>query len=212
MSLHRGNKFKHRVNFATYDAALSNRYKNPYNVFTENSSSTSRGPLIQDRVDLLREFTRLRIRILFCTLCYRQLDIYDEYPLIDGVLFETHGYYYYARKIRKNNTDICIIAVCVRCLMGRSGGVQLTCKSCNTVWNGCIYIMGVVYKYDIFAAMICCNSRKTCLSCKYQINSELDMAKYYSNYSKEIACPLCKAIERHFIKPIHTIYNVKQIP
>lgn len=156
------------------------------------------------------------------------LSIYDRFPLVDGTLFSTPVKYNPDNKdsIETLNTTAdqivsvsanisnklqYIYVVCLGCLHGKDS--QLACKSCDQPWQGGASLqIGTMYKYDIFAAFPCCQSRSTCNRCDAQVASTGESNEglgFFSAYSEEVACQACKARDYHYVKPVQSVFHLK---
>ncbi|KAK3756266.1 hypothetical protein RRG08_021006 [Elysia crispata] len=67
-----------------------------------------------------------------------------------------------------------------------------------------------MYTYDIFAATPCCQKRLTCKHCRRAVVDITRGLPYYSQYSRMILCPFCKANDYHFIRPLPETFSVQE--
>ena len=77
------------------------------------------------------------------------------------------------------------------------------------IWNSESLQIGTLYKYDVFAALPCCQKRLCCNKCNeplVDINDQCGLP-YFSSYSQEIECQNCKFKSYHFIKPLDLTYT-----
>lgn len=182
----------------------------------------------QTRCFLLSLFSTLGIRAMCCVLCKSRLCIYDRFPLVDGTFFCSP--LNYSKKDQQIETDqenselvLSIMAnisnktqfiyvVCLSCLHSTIDH-EIRCKSCESPWKGGDSLqIGTMYKYEIFAAFPCCQARNTCNACQARIVDEnFEGLKYFSSYSELFTCPACKIKDYHFVKPLHSIYEIKSI-
>jgi hypothetical protein len=191
------------------------------------------------RCFVLSHFSSLGIKELSCVFCDCNLIIYDRFPLIDGTLFLSPFIYdskkaistQLPNKTLQQNSQIqqyqthkqsdvylqkeksqYIYAICLKCLMQEKDH-EIKCKNCSKSWQtmgGNSLQIGTLYKYDIFAAFPCCQSRLNCNNCKSHImNIDSDTVHFFSSYTDEKECEVCKKKDYHFIKPLNDIF-IKQ--
>lgn len=119
-------------------------------------------------------------------------------------------------------------AVCMACMEGWSLAVR--CKECKTRWSGAQSTLGSMYMYDIFAAAPCCAARLRCKSCQQVVrprdkfpstsSSSLSNINFnaasgllpFSRYSHPLVCDRCGALDYHYVKPLHEIYEPIDMP
>ena len=153
-------------------------------------------------------------------MCDCELPIYDRFPLVDGTLFVSPFMYDKARSIPAvvGNKQQYINAVCLKCMMGETDH-EIKCLSCNQLWQKCggtSFQLGTLYKFDLFAALPCCQRRLTCANCDANLveitavhgsaTSVGEFDFYFSWFSEERACAKCKVKTHHFVKPLREIY------
>lgn len=172
------------------------------------------GPYGNDetRCFVLSHFSSLNIKELNCIFCDCAMPIFDRFPLVDGTLFVSSFMYDKARSIASivGHKQQYINAVCLKCMMTEPDH-EIKCVHCGKLWQDCggkAFQLGTLYKFDLFAALPCCQKRLTCLSCD-QILLPFDQVNdlYYSWFSEEKQCPNCKIRAAHFIKPLSEIYE-----
>lgn len=176
------------------------------------------GPYGNDetRCFVLSHFSSLAIRAMKCVVCSDEMPIYDRFPLVNGTLYVSPLKYVHVKDMERapravpasvNNKEQFIYAVCLRCLNGDN---EIKCKACKSEWNGASLQIGTLYKYDVFAAMPCCDMRLRCAKCNQQIicmNEVPSVMPFFSSYSNEVECQHCKTVAYHFVKPVDAIYS-----
>lgn len=120
-----------------------------------------------------------------------------------------------------------INAVCMPCLEGWT--FDILCKFCFQPWIGSHFILGTMYDFDIFAAQPCCQARLSCNGCSGLVqmthkqpanascSQEADKIcsqlppnqEYFSHYSKSYCCESCHCTDNHFVKPISSLYILR---
>jgi hypothetical protein len=198
---------------------------------TINMRLEDEGPFGNDEIRLyvLSHFSSLGIKELPCLLCDMNLIIYDKFPLIDGTLFISPFNYNPKKAIstklnsqsgvhqqlhqligRHKENQHYLFAICLKCLI-RQEENDIRCKYCSKSWQtmgGNNLQIGTLYKYDIFAAFPCCQSRLNCNNCKNPIMKiDSDSLQYFSSYSETQECHSCKIKAYHFIKPLGEIFQ-----
>jgi hypothetical protein len=192
------------------------------------------------RCFVLSHFSKLCVREMKCVLCNDKLSIYDRFPLIDGTMFTSPIKYDIQRDVKdiNNNTssnissetnqEECkepllfveahisnklqyIYAICLNCLHSKNDHV-IKCKQCNEYWKGGANLqVGTLYKFEIFAPFICCQSRLNCSKCSHPIvnlKSNSTGLPFFSSYSEEKECSNCKAVEYHLIKQLDQFFQI----
>lgn len=199
-----GNIFRRRTDFSVFDVLPRTR-QNPYHIKMEDE-----GPHGNDetRCFVLTNLSTQQVTSVSCVACNIELPIFDKYPLIDGTFFLSPLRYNSDIQVLFDHKMCFLNAVCMRCLTG--SGRNLSCRACRTPWQGGMLVIGTMYSYDIFAAMPCCAQRLSCKNCRRPILDPGCAFQFFSEYSKVIQCPHCKAEEHHFIKPIQESYVLKQ--
>ena len=185
------------------------RYKqNPYNIHMEETG------LEEDedtRNFVLNSLSTKRMTGLRCVLCKLQLPVFDRFPLLDGTLFLSPQAYdpTVVQVIWEGRIQF-LNAVCLGCLQGE-GGCQARCYSCHSPWDGRALVVGTMYTYDIFAATPCCQKRLTCKHCRRAVVDVTRGLPFYSQYSRMILCPFCKANDYHFIRPLPETFSLQGV-
>ncbi|KAK3756268.1 hypothetical protein RRG08_021006 [Elysia crispata] len=198
--------FRRRQDLSAFSALP--RYKqNPYNIHMEETA------LEEDedtRNFVLNSLSTKRMTGLRCVLCKLQLPVFDRFPLLDGTLFLSPQAYdpTVVQVIWEGRIQF-LNAVCLGCLQGE-GGCQARCSSCHSPWDGRALVVGTMYTYDIFAATPCCQKRLTCKHCRRAVVDITRGLPYYSQYSRMILCPFCKANDYHFIRPLPETFSVQE--
>lgn len=171
------------------------------------------GPYGNDetRCFVLSHFSSMGVKDLSCIVCGCELLICDRFPLIDGTLFVSPFLYDEQRTVPAliSNKKKYIYSICLKCLDGSTKGHEIKCKFCHKSWtHGRSLQIGTLYKFDIFAATPCCQTRIVCKCCKKPLT---DLASgglpYFSMYSEQIECEHCKTNDLHFIKPFNDIFE-----
>jgi hypothetical protein len=174
------------------------------------------GPYGNDetRCFVLSHFSSLNIKEINCLFCDCELVIYDRFPLVDGTLFVSPFMYDKARSIPSvvSNKQQYINAVCLKCMMCKPDH-EIKCMHCSTSWQSCggdSFQIGTLYKFDLFAALPCCQRRLTCLNCDHNMvdikNARESPEFYFSWFSEEKQCESCRVKAFHFVKPLKEIY------
>ncbi|XP_033740025.1 headcase protein homolog [Pecten maximus] len=197
------NIFRRRHDLAAFNM-LPRHKQNPYHIKMEDD-----GPPGNDetRSFVLNHLSTYKVSSLNCVLCMCSLPVFDRYPMIDGTFFLSPQAYGdgVVQVISEGRLQF-INAVCVNCLEGAS---NVQCTACKRKWDGSTLLLGSMYSYDIFAAMPCCQKRLTCKHCRRAVVDINNGLAFYSEYSRMIACPYCKAHDYHFIRPMQETFAVK---
>lgn len=197
------NIFRRRHDLTAFNM-LPRHKQNPYHIKMEDD-----GPPGNDetRSFVLNHLSTYKVSSLNCVLCMCALPVFDRYPMIDGTFFLSPQAYGdgVVQVISEGRLQF-INAVCVNCLEGAS---NVQCTACKRKWDGSTLLLGSMYSYDIFAAMPCCQKRLTCKHCRRAVVDINNGLAFYSEYSRMIACPYCKAHDYHFIRPMQETFAVK---
>lgn len=162
----------------------------------------------ETRSFVLTHLSSYKVSALNCVLCKTVLPVFDRYPMIDGTFFlSPQAYGENVVQVISDGRLQFINAVCVGCL---EGGSDIRCAACKKKWDGSTLLLGTMYSYDIFAAMPCCQKRLTCKHCRRAVVDVNTGLSFYSEYSRMITCPYCKAYDYHFIRPMSDTFVVKQ--
>lgn len=199
-----GNIFRKRTDFSVFNV-LPRYLQNPYQIKMEDE-----GPHGNDetRCFVLTNLSTHQVTSVRCAACLVELPVFDKYPLIDGTFFLSPQSYHSELQVLFQHKMLHLNAVCMRCLTGH--GREIRCKACHTQWLGAMLVIGTMYSYDIFAAMPCCAQRLACKNCHQTILDPGCTFQFFSEYSKVLQCPHCKAEDYHFIKPIKDVFNIRQ--
>jgi len=199
------NLFKRRHDLSAFNV-LPRHKQNPYHIKMEDEGPPGNDEI---RAFVLAHLGSYKVTSLNCVLCKSTLPVFDRYPMIDGTFFlSPQAYHDSVVQVVSDGRLQFINAVCVSCLEGTT---DVRCKACKRKWDGSTLLLGSMYSYDIFAAMPCCQKR---LSCKHCHRAVVDIGSglhFYSEYSRMIACPYCKAHDYHFIRPMSETFAVKNI-
>lgn len=197
------NIFRRRHDLTGFNM-LPRHKQNPYHIKMEED-----GPPGNDetRSFVLNHLSTYKISSLSCVLCKSTLPVFDRYPMIDGTFFlSPQAYGDSVVQVISDGRLQFINAACVNCLEGAS---NVHCMACKRKWDGSTLLLGSMYSYDIFAAMPCCQKRLTCKHCRRAVVDINNGLTFYSEYSRMIACPYCKAHDYHFIRPMQETFVVK---
>ncbi|GFS11842.1 headcase protein-like [Elysia marginata] len=199
--------FRRRQDLSAF-SALPRCKQNPYNIHMEETG------LDEDedtRNFVLNSLSTKRMTGLRCVLCKLQLPVFDRFPLLDGTLFLSPQAYdpTVVQVIWEGRIQF-LNAVCLGCLQG-DGGCQARCSSCHSAWDGRSLVVGTMYTYDVFAATPCCQKRLTCKHCRRAVVDVTRGLPYYSQYSRMILCPFCKANDYHFIRPLPETFTLLDV-
>ena len=194
--------FRHRQDMSAFN--MLPRYKqNPYNIHIEDVQEDE-----DTRNFVLSSLSTKRMTALRCVLCKHQLPVFDRFPLIDGTMFlSPQAYDQYVVQIIWEGKIQFLNSVCIGCL---HGAAEAKCSGCKKMWDGSSLVIGTLYTYDIFAAMPCCQKRLTCKYCRRAIIDISRGLEYFSQYSRMIICPYCKANDYHFIRSLPDTFSVKE--
>lgn len=193
--------FRRRQDYSAFNVLP--RYKrNPYNIHIEDVQEDE-----DTRNFVLSNLTNKRMTALRCVLCKTQLPVFDRFPLVDGTMFlSPQAYDQHVVQVIWEGRIQFLNAVCIGCLEGRC---EAKCSACKTPWDGSSFVLGTMYTYDIFAAIPCCQKRLTCKHCRRAVIDVSIGLDFYSQYSRMIICPYCKANDYHFIRSLADTFSVK---
>ncbi|EFN86054.1 Headcase protein [Harpegnathos saltator] len=162
------------------------------------------------RCFILSTLAALQWSRVTCVLCRAAMLVFDRYPLVDGTFFLSPRQHSPAcAEVKVEGRTQFLSAVCMSCLEG-SGGQPVRCRCCTQPWDGSSLVLGTMYSYDIFAAMPCCSERLKCNSCQKPLIYPHQRLNFYSDYSRVFACPHCRAVDAHFVKPLSTCFTREQ--
>ncbi|XP_034179586.2 headcase protein isoform X2 [Osmia lignaria lignaria] len=162
------------------------------------------------RCFILSTLAALQWSRVSCVLCRSPMLVFDRYPLVDGTFFLSPRQHSPAcAEVKVEGRTQFLSAVCMGCLEG-SGGQPVRCRCCTQPWDGSSLVLGTMYSYDIFAAMPCCTERLKCNSCQKPLIYPHQRLNFYSDYSRVFACPHCRAVDAHFVKPLSICFTREQ--
>nr|XP_012153330.1 PREDICTED: uncharacterized protein LOC100879944 isoform X4 [Megachile rotundata] len=162
------------------------------------------------RCFILSTLAALQWSRVSCVLCRSPMLVFDRYPLVDGTFFLSPRQHSPAcAEVKVEGRTQFLSAVCMSCLEG-SGGQPVRCRCCTQPWDGSSLVLGTMYSYDIFAAMPCCTERLKCNSCQKPLIYPHQRLNFYSDYSRVFACPHCRAVDAHFVKPLSICFTREQ--
>ncbi|KOC63720.1 Headcase protein [Habropoda laboriosa] len=162
------------------------------------------------RCFILSTLATLQWSRVSCVLCRTPMLVFDRYPLVDGTFFLSPRQHSPAcAEVKVEGRTQFLSAVCMSCLEG-SGGQPVRCRCCTKPWDGSSLVLGTMYSYDIFAAMPCCTERLKCNSCQKPLIYPHQRLNFYSDYSRVFACPHCRAVDAHFVKPLSICFTREQ--
>ncbi|XP_052810587.1 headcase protein homolog [Mya arenaria] len=197
------NLFRRRMDLSAFNI-LPKHKQNPYHIKMEDDVTPGSDDV---HMFVLNHLGNYKVSSLNCVLCKNELCIFEKYPLIDGTLFlSPQAYDNQALQVISEGRLQYINAVCVLCLEGAN---DISCAACKCKWDGSSLLLGSMYSYDIFAAMPCCQKRLTCKHCHRAVVDVFSGLQYFSEYSRMIPCPYCKAYDYHFIRPLNETFSVK---
>ncbi|KAH9519458.1 hypothetical protein Btru_002716 [Bulinus truncatus] len=194
--------FRRRQDLSAFNALPRNK-RNPYNIHIEDIQEDE-----DTRNFVLSNLTTKRMTALRCVLCKNQLPVFDRFPLVDGTLFlSPQAYDQHVVQVIWEGRIQFLNSVCIGCL---EGACEARCSACKTPWDGSSFVVGTMYTYDIFAAMPCCQKRLTCKHCRRAVIDISVGLDFYSQYSRMIICPYCKANDYHFIRGLSDTFTLKE--
>jgi hypothetical protein len=199
-----GNIFQHRTDFSAFNN-LPKYLQNAYHIKMEDE-----GPHGNDetRCFVLTNLSTHQMTSVHCATCMAEMMVFDKYPLLNGTFFLSPQNYNSELQVLFQHKMLYLNAVCMRCLTGC--GDEIHCKACRTQWLGAMLVIGTMYSYDIFAAMPCCAQRLSCKHCCRPILDPGCLFQFFSEYSKVLRCPHCKAEDHHFVKPIEDVFTISR--
>lgn len=221
--------FRQRQDLSAF-ASLPRCKQNPYNIRMENVTSLSYsfpascslgstksgwGDVCdmgaceaETRNFVLTNLLSKKMTSTRCVLCKSHLPVFDRHPLIDGTFFlSPQSYDEAAVQVIKDGRLQFLNAVCLGCLENRT---DIKCVACKRPWDGRALVVGSMYTYDIFAAMPCCQKRLTCKCCRRAVVDVTKGLNFFSEYSRMIICPYCKANDYHFIRSLPETFAIAE--
>jgi len=199
--------FAHRADFSSFNA-LPRHKLNSYHIKMEDEGSYGNDDI---RCFILSNLATARMPRAFCLMCQNAMIIYDRYPLIDGTFFLSPKQYSKSCiPVTVEGRQQHLSAVCMSCLEGWT--CSLRCRSCRTPWDGSSLILGTMYSYDVFAAVPCCPDRLRCNQCSGLVVNPDHRYPFFSQYSRDLACPHCSTNQHHFIKSLPSVFQLFRSP
>ena len=190
--------FSHRSDYSVFQKLVPKHLVNSYHIKMEDDGY---GAGDETRSFVLSSLAFHRTNTVACVLCSGRLQVYDQYPLLDGTFylspvkpsdssFEVES---------KGDDPLYLSAVCLQCLVGRN---KVICGFCSSPWNGNYHQIGTMYSYDLFAALPCCSASVCCNKCKKGIVDPAKVTLSFSQLSSQAKCSHCGSMDYHFVKPI----------
>lgn len=170
------------------------------------------GPYGNDetRCFVLANLSVNQVTSVCCVACQVEMPVFDRYPLIDGTFFLSPQKYNTDLQVVSDHRPMYLNAVCMRCM---EGSRDIRCQACRKAWHGRTLLIGTMYAWDVFAGAPCCAFRLSCKQCRQPILDPESGFNFYSEYSRPIECPHCRAKDYHFVKPLDTtFFNVNTVP
>ncbi|XP_076395281.1 hdc homolog, cell cycle regulator isoform X8 [Megachile rotundata] len=198
--------FSRRLDFSAFNS-LPRTKLNSYHIKMEDEGNHGND---DTRCFILSTLAALQWSRVSCVLCRSPMLVFDRYPLVDGTFFLSPRQHSPAcAEVKVEGRTQFLSAVCMSCLEG-SGGQPVRCRCCTQPWDGSSLVLGTMYSYDIFAAMPCCTERLKCNSCQKPLIYPHQRLNFYSDYSRVFACPHCRAVDAHFVKPLSICFTREQ--
>ncbi|XP_023245025.1 headcase protein isoform X2 [Copidosoma floridanum] len=195
--------FSRRMDFSAFNS-LPRTKLNSYHIKMEDEGNHGND---DTRCFILSTLAALQWPKVSCVLCQVKMLVFDRYPLVDGTFFlSPRKHSISCAEVKVEGRTQYLSAVCMSCLEGNSG-TPARCRSCTQLWDGSSLVLGTMYSYDIFAAMPCCTDRLKCNSCQQPLIYPHQRLNFYSDYSRVFACPHCRAVDAHFVKPLSACYT-----
>ncbi|XP_034940703.1 headcase protein isoform X1 [Chelonus insularis] len=198
--------FSRRLDFSAFNS-LPRTKLNSYHIKMEDEGNHGND---DTRCFILSTLAALQWSRVSCVLCRAAMLVFDRYPLVDGTFFLSPRQHSHAcAEVKVEGRTQYLSAVCMNCLEG-SGSAPIRCRACTVQWDGSSLVLGTMYSYDIFAAMPCCTERLKCNSCQKPLIYPHQRLNFYSDYSRVFACPHCRVVDAHFVKPLSTCFTREQ--
>ncbi|XP_001607251.2 headcase protein [Nasonia vitripennis] len=198
--------FSRRLDFSAFNS-LPRTKLNSYHIKMEDEGNHGND---DTRCFILSTLAALQWSRVSCVLCRAAMLVFDRYPLVDGTFFlSPRQHSASCAEVKVEGRTQFLSAVCMGCLEGSGGGggAPVRCRSCTQPWDGSSLVLGTMYSYDIFAAMPCCTERLKCNSCHKPLIYPHQRLNFYSDYSRVFACPHCRAVDAHFVKPLTSCFT-----
>lgn len=195
--------FKRRNDYSMF-SSLPRWHQNPYHIKMEDE-----GPHGNDetRCFVLTNLSSHKVTEMQCVVCSLRLQVYDKYPLVDGSFFLSPLRYNSTVQVQYDGKSLHLNAVCMHCMYGTFR--ELRCRACRTAWSGRFLLIGTMYAYDVFAAVPCCSYRAACKNCQKQVVEGGAALPFFSDYSRRLQCPHCKADDCHFVKQLDDVFAIR---
>ncbi|XP_015174766.1 PREDICTED: headcase protein isoform X2 [Polistes dominula] len=198
--------FSRRLDFSAFNS-LPRTKLNSYHIKMEDEGNHGND---DTRCFILSTLAALQWSRVSCVLCRAAMLVFDRYPLVDGTFFLSPRQHSPAcAEVKVEGRIQYLSAVCMSCLEG-SGNAPFRCRCCTKKWDGSSLVLGTMYSYDIFAAMPCCTERLKCNSCQKPLIYPHQRLNFYSDYSRVFACPHCRTVDAHFVKPLAMCFTREQ--
>ncbi|XP_008549486.1 headcase protein [Microplitis demolitor] len=198
--------FSRRLDFSAFNS-LPRTKLNSYHIKMEDEGNHGND---DTRCFILSTLAALQWSRVSCVLCRGAMLVFDRYPLVDGTFFlSPRQHSPSCAEVKVEGRTQYLSAVCMTCLEG-CGNAPVRCRACTVQWDGSSLVLGTMYSYDIFAAMPCCTERLKCNSCQKPLIYPHQRLNFYSDYSRVFACPHCRVVDAHFVKPLLTCFTREQ--
>jgi len=208
--------FPPRADFSDFTNIVSLTFLNPYHIMMEAADGGQANSFGVDhlRSHILSNLSQCNCRKLPCILCTEEMVVFQQFPLVAGLMYLTadnHGDTQKAKisntikkvQLENDNQHFNLHAVCVKCCQGYKR--KILCNFCNQPWSGIPFQLGTLYMHDVFACFPCCSKRRKCQECDNEILKEQDIEDMnFSSFSNEITCLACGLKRRPFIHSIST--------
>jgi len=199
----RQTNFQHRADFDVLKAILPREKFNSTHIAVESNGYGCD----EHRSYILSNLALCGTETLECLICRQALLIYDSFPLIDGLMFQSPESYvdqltpseYEPPYFKVNEEPMFIHGICVSC--AEQTDILFECRYCSKPWNGKHYQLGNLIKFDVFAAKPCCSQRVTCNNC-HQPLGDFNAPRPFSFFSRMEACSRCGYADYHCVKPL----------
>lgn len=190
--------FSHRTGYKIFEKLVPRHLVNSYHIKMEDDGY---GAGDDTRSFVLSSLAFHRTSQVPCVLCSCKLNVYDQFPLIDGTFYLSPLKANVCAYEVESKTDdpLFLSAVCLKCLVGIN---KVTCNFCSTTWSGNAHQIGTMYNYDLFASLPCCKASVECNKCKHALLEPSNITLSFSQLSQQVKCPHCSTNDYHFIKPI----------
>ncbi|KAF7995575.1 hypothetical protein HCN44_006682 [Aphidius gifuensis] len=196
--------FSRRLDFSAFNS-LPRTKLNSYHIKMEDEGNHGND---DTRCFILSTLAALQWSRVSCVLCRAAMLVFDRYPLVDGTFFlSPRQHSLSCAEVKVEGRTQYLSAVCMGCLEGSGTNASVRCRVCTQPWDGSSLVLGTMYSYDIFAAMPCCTERLMCNSCQKPLIYPHQRLNFYSDYSRVFACPHCRVVDAHFVKPLSSCFT-----